>query len=1192
MPPLQCAGSAPALPSDPVTARFVHLRLHSEYSLSDSTVRIDELTHACVARGMPAIALSDDSNLFALLKFFNACEKAGLKPIAGADLWVQEGDEPYRLTLLCADREGYRNLCQLISRAYAQGRQLDRPVLQRDWLMGHTGGLIALSGGIDGELGQLLLSGRKDTAALQLRRWMRLFPDAFYVELSRCGRAQEDLITNAAAQLAAQAGCPAIATNDVRFIDRDDYDAHEARVAISQGYTLDDARRPRRYSPEQYLKSPAEMAILFADMPEALSNTVDLAMRLNLSLQTGTYYLPEVPTRAGENAGERLARESRVGLGLRLARLEAAGALASPRQAYVERLELEAGVIAQMGFPSYFLIVADFIGWAKRQNIPVGPGRGSGAGSLVAYALGITDLDPLRYGLLFERFLNPERVSMPDFDIDFCMERRDEVIRYVRESYGADKVAQIITYGTMAAKACVRDCGRVLGLPFLAVDSIAKLIPMRPLDVTLDDALGLSDRSAKEPERVSNELRARYLNEDDEARPVLELALKLEGLARNAGKHAGGVVIAPTPLTDFTALYVESKANSAVDLPVTQFDKDDVEAIGLVKFDFLGLRTLTILQWALEAINVRRAAASIPAIDIELLPLDDTASYQLFARGDTVAVFQFESAGMQRLLKDARPDRFEDLIALVSLYRPGPMELIPSFCARKHGREPIAYPDPRVEPILKETYGIMVYQEQVMQMAQIVGRYSLGGADLLRRAMGKKKPEEMVKHRTIFRAGAATDGIEEHKADAIFDLMEKFAGYGFNKSHAAAYALIAYQTAFLKAHYPAEFMAATLSADMDKTETVVEFLSDARARKLSVLSPCVNHSIHRFRAVDPGTIRYGLGAIKGVGGPANEAIVNERARGGAFRDLYDFCQRVDLSRMNKRVLEALIHAGAMDALGPNRASLMAALPECLKAAEQRTRDGAAGQVDLFGAGSARAAPPPLMPQLPEFALIDKLKGEKDTLGWYVCGHPVDALAPWLSEIVSCRLGEVAARIPKERKSRAAEQTLTLAGMVGPMRKRGDNIAFVQLQDATGRLESAFFTEAYAEFGGMLQAGEIIVVEGVAAWDEFSGGVQLRVRRAWPLASACAQHVRSVSLRVRNPGADFASDLKHVLSAYRGGDAALRMRFIRTDASVELAFSEAWRLRADPALTELILRIPGVETCELVFPRSVSQSAAA
>lgn len=1175
-----------------MTARFIHLRLHSEYSLTDSTVRIDALIKACAKRGMPALALTDDSNVFALLKFFKKAEAAGIQPIAGADVWVQEDEDPSRLTLLCENRVGYRNLCILLSRAYAEGRQLDRPVIQRDWISGHTEGLVALSGSMDGDIGRLLLAGRSETANLQLRRWMRLFPDAYYLELSRCGRSNEEQTTLAMAQLATAAGCPAIASNDVRFIDREDFEAHEARVAIANGYTLNDSRRPRHYSAEQYLKTPADMALLFADMPEALDNTVDLARRLNLTLETGTYYLPEVPTRVGESAGERLTREAHEGLQLRLTKLESAKALARPREDYIARLDLEAGVIDQMGFPGYFLIVADFIGWAKRNLIPVGPGRGSGAGSLVAYALGITDLDPLRYDLLFERFLNPERVSMPDFDIDFCMERRDEVIRYVRERYGVDKVAQIITYGTMAAKACVRDCGRVLGLPYPAVDGIAKLIPARPLDLTLADALGLSAKSAKEPERIATELKARYENEDDEARPVLELALSLEGLSRNAGKHAGGVVIAPTALTDFTALYVESKADTAIDLPVTQFDKDDVEAIGLVKFDFLGLRTLTIIQWAVQSINARRAIAGKTAIDIDLLPLDDAPSYQLFARGDTVAVFQFESAGMQRLLKDAKPDRFEDLIALVSLYRPGPMELIPSFCARKHGREEIVYPDPRVEPILKETYGIMVYQEQVMQMAQIVGGYSLGGADLLRRAMGKKKPEEMVKHRGIFREGAAKDGVEVAKADAIFDLMEKFAGYGFNKSHAAAYALVAYQTAWLKTHYPAEFTAATLSADMDKTESVVDFLEDARDRNISILPPCINHSGYVFCATDPSTIRYGLGAIKGVGGPATDAIVVERDRGGPYRDLYDFAQRVNLTRLNKRVLEALVSAGAMDVFGANRASLQAALPDALKAADQRSRDGAAGQVDLFGIGSQVIAPPPPMPTLPELALIDKLKAEYAVLGWYLSGHPVDALAPWLREIVSCTLGDAAAKVPRERKGRGQELNLTLAGQIGPIRKRGDNIAFAQLQDASGRLETAFFTEAYAEFGALIQSGEIIVVEGTASWDDFNGGPQLRVRRAWSLLDACQHHVRGLSLQVRNPAADFSSDLKTVLSAWRGGTTAVRLRYQRGSASVELELAEPWRVRADPTLPMMLLQIPGVESAELMFGRRNNESTTA
>mgnify|MGYP002777191105 CR=1 FL=1 len=1169
-----------------MSARFVHLRLHSEYSLVDSTIRLPELIEACRKSGMPAVALTDDSNFFGLLKFFKAAESAGIQPIAGADLWVRDMGDPFRLTLLCADRTGYLNLCRLISLGYAKGRQLDRAVIERDWLAEYRQGLVALSGGMEGEIGQLLLVGRRDTAVAQLKRWMRLYPDNYYVELSRCGRPQEDLYTLAAAELAAELGCPALASNDVRFLAREDFEAHEARVAIARGWTLDDARRPRPYSAEQYLKSPAEMAARFADLPEALTNAVELARRLNLEFKGGTYYLPAMASADGESADERLRRESAEGLARRLTKLTADGVLATSLEGYQERLELEAGVIVKMGFSSYFLIVADFIGWAKQHAIPVGPGRGSGAGSLVAYALGITDLDPIRYDLLFERFLNPERVSMPDFDVDFCMDRRDEVIRYVRERYGADKVAQIITHGTMAAKACIRDAGRVLGLPFLAVDSIAKLIPSRPLDLSLEDALGLSARAQKEPDLIAQELLARYRNEDDEARQVIELALKLEGLVRNAGKHAGGVVIAPSPLTDFCALYVESGANQAEDLPVTQFDKDDVEAIGLVKFDFLGLRTLTIIQWALQAIDARRAREGQRPLDLDSLPMNDAATFELLKRCQTTAVFQLESRGMKELIKKLQPDCFEDIVALVALFRPGPLQsgMVDDFINRKHGRAEVSYPHPSLEPILKPTYGVIVYQEQVMQIAQVLAGYTLGGADLLRRAMGKKKPEEMAKQRSIFEQGAGERGVAQGLASAIFDLMEKFAEYGFNKSHSAAYAVVSYQTAFLKAHYPAEFMAATLTSEMDNTDKVVDFLEEARAIGLKVRPPHVNDSDHPFVARSSVEIQYGLGAIKGVGKPACDAILRERQRGGAYRDVYDFCQRVDLSKLNRRVLEALIVAGAMDGLGPNRASLLAALPDALKAAEQRHRDGAAGQVDLFGIGSASAAPPPTIPLRPELPLGQRLKSERDTLGWYLSGHPVDAELPRASEFVSCRLAEVVQKVPAERRKRSEEPTLVLAGSVGPVRKRGENQAFVQLQDGSGKVECAFFTDAYAEFGRLIEADKVIVVEGNGSWDEFSNAPQLRVRRAWSAAAACAHFAKGVILRVREAPAQFPDALRHVLSAYRDGPSPVRLRYRRNGASFEVELGEDWRVRAEPALIELLRQLPAVEHADIVFGR--------
>ncbi|HUB91499.1 MAG TPA: DNA polymerase III subunit alpha, partial [Dyella sp.] len=926
-----------------MSVRFAHLHLHSEYSLVDSTIRIKALVAASVQAGTPAVALTDECNMFALVKFYKACSAAGIKPIGGCDLWISSPDDPrpWRMTVLCQNHDGYLNLSRLVSRAWREGQQGGRALVDAAWLTPNaTNGLIALLGR-ESEVARTAVNQGTDASAPRLHLLTNLFPDRLYLELTRCGREGEETWNNAALTLATRHDLPVIASNDVRFLKQEDFEAHEARVCIHQGRVLADPKRPRDYSEQQYLKTPAQMAELFADLPEALENTVELAKRCNLELSFGTYYLPNFPVPEGHDLASYIREIAREGLKERLA--SAPLAPGHTLADYEARLERELDVIIKMGFPGYFLIVADFINWGKQHGIPVGPGRGSGAGSLVAWVLKITDLDPLQFNLLFERFLNPERVSMPDFDIDFCMDRRDEVIDYVARKYGRDHVSQIITYGSMAAKAVLRDSGRVLGMGYNQVDRIAKLIPPRPLDLTLSDALGRSEKSQKETDRVVKEFCDLY-EQDEEARSLIDLALKLESLTRNAGKHAGGVVIAPTPLTDFAPLYCEAGGGGVV----TQYDKDDVEAVGLVKFDFLGLRTLTIIDWAVKAINERRAQSGESPLDIAALPLDDPAPYELLKKAQTVAVFQLESSGMQRMLKDAKPDRFEDIIALVALYRPGPMDLIPSFVARKHGREEVEYPDPRVEPILKETYGIMVYQEQVMQMAQIVGGYSLGGADLLRRAMGKKKVEEMAKERAKFREGAAKDGLSGEKSDSIFDLMEKFAGYGFNKSHAAAYALVSYQTAWLKAHYPAEFMAATISSDMDNTDKAVTFLDESRAIGLTILPPDVNASEFMFVAVEPKVIRYGLGAIKGVGQGACEAIADECRKGGAYKDLADFCRRVDSTKLNRRVLEALILSGALDALAPNRASLMLQLPNAMKVAEQHLRDRQSGQNDMFG----------------------------------------------------------------------------------------------------------------------------------------------------------------------------------------------------------------------------------------------------
>jgi len=1154
---------------------FVHLHLHSEYSLVDSTVRIAPLVRRCVELGLPAVAITDQGNLFALVKFFSAAQKAGIKPIAGSDVWVECGERGMqRLTLLCRDREGFLSLSRLLSRAYLEGQCGDRVALRPEWLLGAVQGL-SLIAGMDSEIGQRLIEGRPDLAQDALQTLRNGFGDELYLEVSRCGRNEEDRYLEGALDLASLLDVPILASNDVRFLEEDDFEAHEARVCIAGGRVLGDPRRPRPYSPQQYLKSPQAMQALFADLPVALANTVELAKRCNLELRLGTYYLPAFPVPAEHSLESWIRSQSVDGLERRLdANPLAAG---KSREDYDRRLQRELDVIIDMGFPGYFLIVADFIGYAKSNGIPVGPGRGSGAGSLVAWALGITDLDPLRYDLLFERFLNPERVSMPDFDIDFCMDRRDEVIRYVSQKYGHDRVSQIITYGTMAAKAVVRDCGRVLGLPFPVVDGIAKLIP-NTLGISLDDALGRTEASRKNSDLVATELVQRYESED-EVRELVDLALKLEDLTRNAGKHAGGVVIAPEPLSEFCPLFAEHDEGRLGKNPVTQFDKDDVEAIGLVKFDFLGLRTLTIIDWALVAINRRRAREGQPPLDIAQLPLDDAESYRLFARGDTVAVFQFESPGMRKLLKQAMPDRFEDLIALVSLFRPGPMDLIPDFIERKHGRQAVEYLDPRLQPILGPTYGIMVYQEQVMQIAQDLGGYSLGGADLLRRAMGKKKPEEMAKQREIFRAGAQANGIDQRTADAVFDQMEKFAGYGFNKSHAAAYALVAYQTAWLKCHYPAEFMAATCTSDMDNTDKVVGFLNETRALGIEVLPPDVNRSDYAFVATDARTVRYGLGAVKGVGQGVCEEIECARRKRGAFADLLDFCSRVSGKGLNRRALEAMILSGALDSLGSNRASLMLQLPEVLKATEQLAREREAGQVSLFGGGPE----PSLQIELPtasDWPLERRLLGERETLGCFLSGHPMDPHRAEINALVGFDLGQVE-RIHGERKDRRGEAQVVVAGMVVTQRKqRGDTMSTVLIEDGKGRLECTFYPNEYAEYGALISRDRILLIEGGLIDDRFTGGYALKVKRCWDWQGLCAAQARRLAIRadVREAGS-FAA-LEACLAEFRPGRTPLRLALTTATASGIIDLNGVHAVRADPELLGALRALPGVQEVSL------------
>ncbi|MDO9372073.1 MAG: DNA polymerase III subunit alpha [Gammaproteobacteria bacterium] len=1139
---------------------FVHLHLHTEYSLTDGTVRIEPLMQALRESGMPAVALTDQCNLFAMVKFYRAAMQAGIKPVIGVDLWLRRSGSAAlsRLVLLCQNECGYRNLTRLVTRSYTEGQHQGVAALHKDWLAGASEGLIALSAHT-GDVGQALLAHQRPLAEQLLRDWQALFPGRFYLEVSRTGREGEEDYLHAAVELALATQTPLVASNDVRFLTRDDFEAHEARVCIREGRTLADPRRPRHYTEQQYLRTPQEMAELFADLPEALENSVEIARRCNLTLKLGENHLPDFPLPDGVELEAWLRAEAQRGLAARLQTLS----YNAPADVYQERLETELGVIIRMGFAGYFLIVADFIRWAKDNDIPVGPGRGSGAGSLVAYVLGITDLDPIHHGLLFERFLNPERVSLPDFDIDFCMERRDEVIDYVAQRYGRERVSQIITYGTMAAKAVVRDVGRVLGLPYGFVDTIAKLIPFE-IGITLEEAL------KQEPL-----LRERYEN-DDEARTLIDLALKLEGLTRNAGKHAGGLVIAPSALTDFTPLYCEQGAESSV----TQFDKDDIEAVGLVKFDFLGLRTLTIIDWTVKSLRRRGIE-----IDITQLPLDDKPTFDLLKACATTAVFQLESRGMRDLIKRLQPDCFDEVVALVALFRPGPLQsgMVDDFINRKHGRARVDYPHPDLVPILKPTYGVILYQEQVMQIAQVLAGYTLGAADMLRRAMGKKKPEEMAKQRDIFMQGAAAHGVKQSAARPIFDLMEKFADYGFNKSHSVAYALIAYQTAWLKAHYPAAFMAAVLSADMDNTDKVVMLMDECRAMQLTMVSPDINRCDYAFTVHDDHTLLYGLGAIKGAGSAAIAGMIESRKKDGAFTDLFDFCRRIDLRKANKRVLEALIRSGALDALGPGRATLLASLPDALNAAERELRDSAVGQDDLFGAAARRAPEALQFLVTAEWSEAERLQHEKETLGLYLTGHPIERYRAELENIVSSSLAEI---------KPAQGQSVLVAGLVVALRvmnnRRGERMAFITLDDRSARVEIAVFAEVYQHHRELLVKDKLLVVEGEVSVDEYSGNYKMSALRITDINQARERYAQRlvISLESDMAGNGMVSELAAALTPFRNGGCPVwisyRNAYNGSSINADLPLGQEWRVHPTDELLHRLAGLVGKDHVKVVY----------
>ena len=1153
-----------------MSSPFIHLRVHSDFSMMDGLNKVKPILNKVAELNMPAVAITDQMNMCGLVKFYSTAHDLGIKPIIGTDFWVTNdifGDEPFRLTLLAMNNEGYKNITILISKAYLRGHVAHKAVIDQAWLAEHSEGVIILSGGLHGDLGVGLTKNNKLILDAALQFYQTHFEDRFYLELTRTGRNGEEEYLHRAVALAEQEGLPVVATNEVCFIDKAGFDAHEIRVCIHDGYTLDDNRRPKRYSEQQYLRSAEEMLALFSDIPEAIENTVEIAKRCNVTVRLGEYFLPQFPT-GGMTTEDFLVKVSEEGLEDRLEFLfPDENERKEKRPAYDDRLRIELEVINQMGFPGYFLIVMEFIQWSKDNGIPVGPGRGSGAGSLVAYALKITDLDPLEFDLLFERFLNPERVSMPDFDVDFCMDRRDEVIDHVAELYGRQAVSQIITFGALAAKAVVRDVGRVLGHPYGFVDRISKLIPPDP-GMTLEKAF------AAEPQLPE------VYEQDEEVKDLIDMARILEGVTRNAGKHAGGVVIAPTTITDFSPLYCDDEGKN----PVTQFDKNDVETAGLVKFDFLGLRTLTIIQWAIDMIKEGKNID----VDIAAIPLEDKRSFKTLQNAETTAVFQLESRGMKELIKRLKPDCFEDIIALVALFRPGPLQsgMVDNFIDRKHGREEISYPDAEyqhecLKEILEPTYGIILYQEQVMQIAQEMAGYSLGGADLLRRAMGKKKPEEMAKQRGAFAEGSKNNNIDPDLAMKIFDLVEKFAGYGFNKSHSAAYALVSYQTLWLKVHYPAEFMAAVMSADMDNTDKIVTLVDECDRMGLEILPPDLNAGKYKFTVDSEGRIVYGIGAIKGVGEGPIEAIIEARETQGAFKDLFDFCAKIDVKRVNKRVLEKLVLSGAMDNLGPHRAALMATLPEAIAAAGQHAKAESFGQSDMFGLLTTE--PEDVLqafadvPQWPEKVWLE---GEKDTLGLYLTGHPINQYADEIRYYTEGRLVDL--------KPTGKDQMASAVGLVLGVRvmtnKRGRRWAIVTLDDKSARIDVRFFPDMYEQFESVLETDKILLIKGQVSFDDFSGGNTITARDVMDIVQAREKNARALALYVDTQVLEQQkmSQLQSILQAFNGGSCPVQLAITHPDVEATLACSAKWYVTPEDQLLHDLKQCLGEKAVSILY----------
>ena len=1142
------------------TPDFLHLRFHSEFSINDGIVRIDDVVKRAKNDDMPALGISDLSNLFGMVKFYKACRNAGLKPIVGCDVWLeneQDRDKPFRVLLICKNRSGYGRLSELLTDAYRTNQYRGRSEIRKSWLeQGDNSGLICLSGAHQGDVGQALLAGNDEAAMAFARWWSAHFPDSYYLELQRIALPGVEDCVQDSLWLAAELDLPVVATHPIQFMDPDDFKAHEARVCISEGYVLADKRRPRHFTEEQYFLSREAMREKFADVPQALQNTVEIAKRCNLSVQLGTNFLPLFPTPDGMSLDDFLVLRAKQGLDERLVKLYPdEGLREQKRPEFEARLKFETDTIIQMGFPGYFLIVADFINWAKHNGCPVGPGRGSGAGSLVAYSLGITDINPLDYALLFERFLNPERVSMPDFDIDFCQDNRWRVIEYVRNHYGVDAVSQIVTFGTMAAKAVVRDVGRVLDLPYGFVDSISKLIPAAPgKQYSLDDAVEMEPQLK---ERLENE---------EEIKELWVLAKKLEGMTRNVGMHAGGVLIAPGKITDFCPLY---QAQGEDANPVSQFDKDDVEQIGLVKFDFLGLRNLTIIDLAVRYIKDLDPGFST---DLNTMPFTDPAAYQVLKDANTTAVFQLESEGMKRLLEKLKPDRFEDIIAVLALYRPGPLGsgMVDDFILRKAGKQAIDYFHPDLTKCLEPTYGVIVYQEQVMQISQIIGGYTLGGADMLRRAMGKKKPEEMAKHRATIADGAKQKGYDPALAEQLFDLMTKFAEYGFNKSHTAAYAVVSYQTAWLKAHHCAAFMAATMSSELDNTDQLRVFYEDVLANRLKMLPPDVNQGFYRFVPVSRKEIRYALGAIKGTGEAAVEHIVAERAKNGPFKDLFDFCKRTDKRLVNKRVIEALIRGGAFDSIDDHRAKLLANVQLALDQAEQiASNANQGGLFDMFD----DIAPAIEMVDCRRWDTIQRLAEEKLAIGYYLSGHPFEGYAPEVRGFVKQQLNRLG----------TSKELQLLSGVVLEVRvkqtQRG-RMAFVKLDDASGQVEVSVFSELFDACRNKIKEDSLLVIEAKVSYDDYSGGNRIVADKVFDLAEARSRFAKKLALKMN--GRSDCHKLRSLLEPYKAEGCPVSIEYHNGTAQCELMLGQAWRVTLRKELLDQLKGWLGESSVEICY----------